>query len=144
MIRLERDLNAALARDVLRRLRDMSIGPCAIEVTPHERVELAGCTSRHEPVERGVRFELGRGDGRRELLTLGWRNGTLDVQIGGAAGRFGAPARRFFVELACDRHGRIVAPAIRARLDPRHPAPRELEHFLRRLVRSACAPALLP
>lgn len=125
---------AGRARELLRGLRDLDLG-ARIAVRRDLAVELAGCASRDEPVERGVRYRLRDGDGREETLSLAWREGALEVHLAG-----GSRWRRLRAALSIDALGRLAAPALGVRLDSRHGADaRATGRFLRRVVRAAYA-----
>lgn len=128
------------ARALLQKLRDLNLLGCAIEVRPGEHVRLLGCTSLDGPVEQGVRYRLLRGDGRTEVLSLAFRGGRLGLSRdteGHGSGNGAGTERDLWAEAYADRFGRVSVPALRARIDLCFPAPRELEHFLRRAVRSS-------
>ncbi len=72
MIRLEHNLNSGQARELLRKFRDLNLGPCGIEIAPHERVEVRGCLSLDHPVERGVRYRMIGVDGSDQSLRISW------------------------------------------------------------------------
>lgn len=123
----------------MRRLRDLCLVPTGIELGGGERVLVEGCLSADQPVERGVHYALEHLDGRRHVLAMRQRTSAIELSLAadGQAAIEGAGA--FEVELATDRFGRIMAPALSARIDLAVCDPRAIEHFLRRLVRAAVA-----
>ncbi len=140
MLRFEQNLNDCQARSLLRLVRDLNLGPCGIEVTPNERVQVTGCISLDHPVESGVRYCLQEEDGAERILRMVWGEGSR-LHLSLISGRQQADiiTRELEVELRSDRHGRISAPELGARLDPVGAREREVEHFLRRIVRAICA-----
>lgn len=140
LIRHHQTLGEREARALLQKLRDLNLLGCAIAVRPGEHVRLLGCTSLDGPVEQGVRYRLLRGDGRTEVLSLAFRAGRLGLSRGAEGPATGGETdmdQGLWAEAFADRFGRVSVPALRARIDLGFPAPRELEHFLRRAVRSS-------
>lgn len=126
------------ARTLLQKLRDLNLLGCAIEVGACERVRLEGCLSLDAPVERGVRYRLRRGDGRTEVLSLAFSAGRLWLARAAECMEHADESRAGFgAEAFADRFGRVAVPELGARIDLGFLAPRELEHFLRRVVRSS-------
>lgn len=137
----DRRLEACEARALLRALRDLNLGGARIEISPSERVELSGCLSLDGPVERGVHYLLRRDDGRGEVLAIVFEDDRLLLRLEPAAAPAAEPSRVLSARLVADPFGRVTSPDLGARLDLRHPVARELEHFLRRLVRAAAGRA---
>lgn len=136
MIQTRIESSATLLRNLLRRLRDLNLTACHIDLGRGRQVSVAGCSSLDQPVERGVRYRL-RLVGCGELvLTIAARDTTLHVALGDDAGPGNERVRSS--SLTRDGSARLVAPAFRARLT-QEPTPRELEHFLRRIVRATFA-----
>jgi len=137
MIRLNRALSDVHVRILLRRIRDLNLGPCGVAVSGGEHVSLAGCLSLDAPVERGVRYSIVRAAGE-QVVSIDWTGSALALTLCDGD-RLDAPvARELAVELALDEHGRILAPALGARIDLGRIDALEIEHFLRRLVRGVC------
>ncbi len=132
----DRRLEAREARALLRALRDLNLGAARIELSPTERVEVEGCLSLDAPVERGVRYLLRREDGRGEVLAISLEEDRLSMRLEPADEPCAAPRRVSSVRLTADPFGRLTIPGLGARLDLHRPTPRELERFLRRLVRA--------
>lgn len=122
------------ARRLLRCIRDLNLGPAGIEVGEGERVVLDGCTSTDSPVEAGVWYRL-RQDDRERLLVIRWRDDRLQLALEDRT------ECQLDVELACDGLGRISAPDLGARLHLEDRSARDIEHFLRRIVRAIHARA---
>lgn len=120
------------ARTVLRKLRDLDLRTRHLLVQSG-RVGLEGCMSPDAPVEEGLAYRLRLADGSSARLDLSWRGGALELGLEGAGARDGQQR----VELVTDELGRALAPSIRARMHPEACDRREVEHFLRRLVRAA-------
>lgn len=135
MIRLEHNLNSGQARELLRKFRDLNLGPCGIEVARHERVEVRGCLSLDHPVERGVRYRLIGVDGSEQSLRIAWEGENLRLSLRNGLDIEAPITIELDADLRCDRFGRVASARLNARLDPIAPLERELEHFLRRIVR---------
>jgi len=133
-------LTGEKARALLRKLRDLNLSSGPVAVGRRACVELAGCLSLDAPVEQGVRYRVQQGDGTTCLLELAWSGSALSL----AAGELGQvlpldrqpPRKRLEVSVTCDRRGRACAPKLGARVDPESSDTRELEHFLRRVVKT--------
>lgn len=121
------------ARTLLRRLRDLNLTAGPIAVTHDLWVVIAGCLSLDGPAERGVRYRVRMSDGTERMLEIGVREAELELVL--SSGSHGE-ARKLSVALTCDARGRACARAIGARVTPETTDPRELEHFLRRVVRA--------
>lgn len=124
-------------RALLQKLRDLNLGACDVDVGAGMRVRIEGCLSVDAPVERGVLYGLRRSDGRGEVLSLAFRAGRLILTRGPSDhGRGDAGREELETDVFADRFGRLSVPELRARLDLGGDAPRELERFLRRIVRA--------
>ena len=125
-----RYLSEDKTRALLRKLRDLNLsaGPIALDARAH--VTLLGCASADAPAEGGVRYRVRFDDGREALLEIQARHEGLEVRL---------PGHRLAVHVTCDRQGRACARAVGARVAPETNDPRELEHFLRRIVRATSA-----
>jgi len=132
----QKSLSAERTRALLRKLRDLNLRSGPISVTSRKQVALAGCTSMDVPAETGVRYRMLSAEHGEQTLEIRGRQGELEISLSGAA----SIPRRLLVPVACDRIGRACARALGARLDPETSAAREVEHFLRRIVRSIHAP----
>lgn len=121
------------ARTLLRRLRDLNLTASPVAITRDAWVVIAGCLSLDGPAESGVRYLLRHRDGSERLLEIGWHDTTLTLSLEGARPN---ERRDMRVQVTCDRRGRACARAIGARVTPESTNPRELEHFLRRVVRA--------
>lgn len=141
------------ARTLLRRLRDLNLSTGPIAVRRGFTARLAGCSSLDAPAESGVRYRV-RADGSSEsVMELAWTEGGLELALVHSAlwneprelvsARFGASAiptvARMRVEVTCDRHGRACVKALGARVSPSSTDERQLEHFLRRALRTLLA-----
>lgn len=124
------------ARLLLRRLRDLNLNAGPVAVTHGLGVVLAGCSSLDGPAEGGVRYRLKRSDGVEGTLEIGWRDALLRLSLEDGLAR---DRRELSVAVTCDRLGRACARKIGARVAPESTNRRELEHFLRRVVRAMCA-----
>ena len=128
------------ARALLRKLRDLNLTSGPVAVGRRACVEIAGCLSLDAPVEKGVRYRVQLNDGTSGLLEIAWSGNSLNVAAGELAAVVPAdrqpPMSRIEVPVTCDRKGRACAPALGARVDPESCDTRELEHFLRRVVKT--------
>ena len=128
------------ARALLRKLRDLNLTSGPVAVGRRACVEIAGCLSLDAPVEKGLRYRVQLNDGTSGLLEIAWSGNSLNVAAGELAAVVPAdrqpPMRRIEVPVTCDRKGRACAPALGARVDPESCDTRELEHFLRRVVKT--------
>lgn len=121
------------ARTLLRRLRDLNLTAGPVAVTRELGVVIAGCLSLDGPAESGVRYRVRLTDGTERLLEIGIRDAKLLMStIGSQPGAL----RHLEATLTYDRNGRACARTIRARVQPDSNDTRELEHFLRRVVRA--------
>lgn len=137
MIHFRHESNEACGRELLRKLRDACLGPCGIDLSAGERVRMLGCLSSDHPVELGVRYGLEHEDGRVEVLDLRHRDGRLQVGLASVLHDRRPPTCELALQLERDRFGRVSAPELGARLDLQLCDAREIEHFLRRIVRAA-------
>lgn len=127
-------LTAEKARSLLRKLRDLNLSSGPVAVNKSGWVKLAGCLSLDAPVEKGVRYRVAKSDGIVSLLEIAWTGSTLEVvasQLDVAH-----PVTKLDVGVTCDRKGRACAKALGARVHPESCDRRELEHFLRRVVKT--------
>ncbi len=123
------------ARLLLRRLRDLNLNAGPVAVTRGTGVVFAGCSSLDGPAEAGVRYRLRHSDGSEGVLEIGWRDAILRLSLEDARAN---DRRELEVPVTCDRNGRACARRIGARVAPESTNRRELEHFLRRVVRAIC------
>lgn len=120
-------------RTLLRKLRDLNLTAGPIAVNRREQVNLAGCQSMDAPAEGGVRYRICLDDGSEGLLEIRGKENGLEVELTG--GNFATIIRRLQAEVTCDLAGRACSRSLAARVSPETCDPRELEHFLRRIVR---------
>ena len=130
-------LSACDARTLLGKLRDLDLRDERLEIAPGLTVDVAGCLSLDAPADGTLRYLLREKGGNEHVLAITWSAGALELLLDPGQRRSAAPPRR--VPLLSDSAGRASAPEIRARLDPQSTNRREVEHFLRRLVRAAFA-----
>jgi hypothetical protein len=128
-----RPLAAEAARQLLRKLRDLNLTGSQVAVDHHTRVSIDGCLSLDVPAESSLRYRLRLPGGPVRVLSISWRPSTLSLSLADAGGR--GEVCSLESPLVADGRGRAVAPAIAARIDPSSAGEREVEHFLRRLVR---------
>lgn len=130
-----RPLEPALARGLLRVLRDANLSVRDVAVDGGRSVSLVGCRSLDAPAEQGVRYGLLTDEGEEWVLELACAEGELVIAV--HAG--GETRRRIAVELGRDDAGRITAPRLAARIAAERPDRRAVEHLLRRVVRGVLA-----
>ncbi len=126
-------LAADRARTLLRRLRDLNLVAGPVALSREAFVTIAGCLSLDGPAEAGVRYLLRFVDGSERTLEIGWNGAGLVMSVLGPGP---ADMRTLRVPVGCDEDGRACIPAIGARVRPDTTDRRELEHFLRRVVRA--------
>lgn len=126
-------LSADRARTLLRRLRDLNLVAGPVALSRDAVVSIAGCLSLDAPAEAGVRYLLRSVDGSERTLEIGWNGAGLVMSVLGPAA---ADLRTLRVPVGCDDAGRACIPSIGARVRPDTTDRRELEHFLRRVVRA--------
>ena len=130
-------LPANRVRELLRRLRDLDLHAPRTSLSGGGRVQIAGCLSRDAPVETSLRYLIhveGESDHSLEISGVEGRL-ELEVRERGAS----EVIRRVSCPLLLDPEGRATIPGIRARVHTDTTDPREVEHFLRRLVRASFA-----
>ena len=130
-------LPAASARNLLRHLRDLNLTAERVEIDPGRSVYVEGCMSLDAPVERSLLYRLRSAKHGERALAIRWDAGALQLSLGPAAG--GPAEHERTVELYAQDGHWATAPALRARVDLESSEPRQLEHFLRRLVRGVFA-----
>jgi hypothetical protein len=128
-------LCGALARELLRRLRDVNLEHRNLRADRGTMVSIGGCLSLDEPVEEDLRYRLAIEGAGEHVLRIGWAGGLLRLEL--ARHATGEARTRLEVPLLLGCDGRATVPACRARIDPETPDRRAVEHFLRRVVRSA-------
>lgn len=127
-------LSADKARTLLRKLRDLNLSTGPVAVTRELAVFLGGCLSLDFPAETGVRYRVRTTDGREGQLELLWGQKGLELSALGPVPF--APRGQLRIPLKQDRQGRAFARELGARVRPETTDTRELEHFLRRVVRT--------
>lgn len=127
-------LSADKARTLLRKLRDLNLSAGPVAITKELAVFLGGCLSVDFPAETGVRYRVRTTDGREGQLELAWGQKGLELSAVGPVPF--APRGRMRIALKQDRQGRAFARELGARVQPETCDTRELEHFLRRVVRT--------
>jgi hypothetical protein len=120
------------ARALLRKLRDLNLFAGPIAITRRAHLTIAGCLSLDGPAENGVRYRLRTPDGSEGTLEIVGCPSGFALSLRGTSD----PAREMRVEMTCDHLGRTCAREAGARVSPDTCDARELEHFLRRLVRA--------
>ena len=128
-----RTMSQDKARTLLRKLRDLNLSAGPIAVTRRARVALAGCLSTDAPAEGGVRYLVRLEDGAEAFLEIRGSSTGLDLEL--TRRDPAAESRLVHAEMTCDRAGRACSRSLAARVSPETCDARELEHFLRRIVR---------
>lgn len=129
----EKDLPSDKGRTLLRRLRDLNLSGCPVAVTRERGVVIAGCLSLDGPAEAGVRYLVRLADGAERRLEIGFDGARMNLAL---VGPTPASSRALSIDVTCDQRGRACARRIGARVLPESTDSRELEHFLRRVVRA--------
>jgi hypothetical protein len=127
-------LSADKARALLRKLRDLNLSTGPVAITRDLAVFVGGCLSLDFPAESGVRYRVRTTDGREGSLEISW--GQRGLEIATAGPQPFAPRGSLRIALREDRRGRAYARELGARVFPESCDRRELEHFLRRIVRT--------
>lgn len=136
VIRPNGSVNAEQARHLLQRFRDLNLGPCGIDISEGSRVVIAGCLSLDHPVERGVRYCLQDDAGNERVLSILWSEPQLDIRLSHDRSPDSGDAEQLDVALGTDGLGRLSAPDLGARLNLEKSEAKDIEHFLRRIVRA--------
>lgn len=121
------------ARTLLRRLRDLNLFAGPVAITREIAVSVAGCLSVDRPAETGICYRLRDSIGRESTLEIGWTGAELALALDPHAR---GCRRELRIDMRCDTSGYAFASAIGARVQPENATARELEHFLRRVVRA--------
>ncbi len=127
-------LPAPDARQLLGKLRDLDLRSASIALTPELSVRMQGCVSLDAPMGHSLHYRLhspAHGDCN---LEVGWEDGALRLVLRDVERR---TLNQRDVPLLKDLEGRALAPDMAARMSPRSSSRREVEHFLRRVVRAA-------
>lgn len=122
-------------RRILRSLRDLNLGGTRLEVKGGESVRIRGCVSMDSPVEQGVRYRIELADHRDAVLAIRAQEDRLLLRLDGA----GVQTRELVTPLECQGGEIAQCPALGARIDFRNTGARDIEHFLRRIVRGLLA-----
>lgn len=130
-------LPANRVRELLRRLRDLDLHAPRTSLSGGGRVQIDGCLSRDAPVETSLRYLIHVQGEPDHVLEISGEEGRLELEVRerGASDVI----RRVTCPLLTDPEGRATIPGIRARVHAESTDARELEHFLRRLVRASFA-----
>jgi len=123
------------SRNLLRKLRDLNLAVGRLVIRDNFWVRLAGCLSVDRPVENGVHYRVVSADGREARLALVPTNDNLQL----ALTPNGLPSRELSVVLQLDPSGAVTIPELSARIDVAQSGIRDLEHFMRRVVRTLLA-----
>ncbi len=141
MIRPSGSVNSEQVRLLLQRFRDLNLGPCGIDVAHGSRVVIEGCLSLDHPVELGVRYGVRDEAGRGRVLNIFWDEAQLDISLSDGDTPQARELEHLDVDLGTDDLGRLEAPELRARLSLENSDARDVEHFLRRIVRAVYSQA---
>ena len=141
MIRPTGSVNSEQVRLLLQRFRDLNLGPCGIDVAQGSRVVIEGCLSLDHPVELGVRYGVRDEAGRGRVLNIAWDQTQLDISLSDDDTPQARLVEHLDVDLETDDHGRLAAPELGARLNLESSDARDVEHFLRRIVRAVYSQA---
>jgi hypothetical protein len=128
------ELKPAHLRALLCKLRDADLHRRHVALAGSRRVSIEGCLSLDSPVGQALRYLLRWPNGAEEVLEIDAAGGRLTVKVSGRDGQANGEPRS--VALTTDERGRATASAWRARIDPENAGLRELDRFLRRIVRA--------
>lgn len=126
----------AQIRCLLSKLRDLNLSGHRVALDGGRWVSVEGCTSLDASAEVGVRYLLALADGSQNTLALRWREGKLDLDLRDPSGS--VPGRSLRVDVAIDGPT-TSSRALSTRVRPEAARARDLEHVLRRIVRSVFA-----
>jgi hypothetical protein len=141
VIRPSGSVNSEQVRLLLQRFRDLNLGPCGIDVAQGSRVVIEGCLSLDHPVELGVRYGVRDEAGHGHVLSILWDESQLDISLSDGDLPQAREVEHLDVDLGTDDLGRISAPLLGARLNVEQSDARDVEHFLRRIVRAVYSQA---
>lgn len=125
---------AGRMRLVLRKLRDVDLREERVALDGDRSVLVGGCLSRDLPAERLLRYRLVSDSGEPQSLEMALTSEGLHLERRGAQRQL---LHESDLHLEGDATGDLLSPELRCRIDPEEAGSREVEHFLRRLVRLA-------
>ncbi len=125
---------AGRMRLVLRKLRDVDLREERVALDGDRSVLVSGCLSRDLPAERLLRYRLVSDSGEPQSLEMALTSQGLHLERRGAQRQL---LHESELHLEGDLTGNLLSPELRYRIDPEEAGSREVEHFLRRLVRLA-------
>ncbi len=126
-------LAASRLRALLGKLRDANLHVPHVAIAGKRSVSVMGCLSLDSPVEHALRYLLRWSDGSEEVLSIEAADGALDLA---RSNHSGDPCgSRYAVPLFADEQGRATAPSCKARIDPEIASMRDVQRFMRRLLR---------
>jgi len=130
-------LSGAQARCLLRHLRDLNLTSERVEIGSEHTVYVEGCLSLDSPIERMLLYRLRTPEEGELSLVIRWDGDALLLSLVPPSG--GPAERERKIALFSHDERWVTAPELRARVDPESNEPRQLEHFMRRLVRGVYA-----
>lgn len=122
-------------RALLAKIRDLDLHASRIAVATGLNVSLLGCSTPDSAAGRPLRYRLSSCHGD-EQLELRQRGSTLEIDRLNTEGQC---VDTRLVALTGGDQGTLTAAEISARIDPEQAGPRDVERFLRRIVRSVFA-----
>lgn len=130
-------LDSSELRELLRRLRDLDLHAPHVAIRDQRRVSIAGCVYPDSPASNSLRYLLRGDDGTEFTLRIASEGNGLDLQLIGKGQT--SPLAQRQVQLQLDADGRLLCPELGARVAVGSAGEKELDHFLRRLVRGLCS-----
>jgi hypothetical protein len=130
---------AELGRTLLRMLRDLNLCSSRVAVARDLAVHVDGCLSLDSPTTSPLCYRLRLPAGVERVLRIELAENALRLVLADRSGRpqSGAVSVELAVESARESGAALTARSIGARIAPHAARARDVEHFLRRLVRGA-------
>ena len=125
---------AGRMRLVLRKLRDVNLREERVALDGDRSVLVGGCLSLDLPAERLLRYRIVSDSGEPQSLEMALTSRGLHLERRGAQRQL---LHESEIHLEGEAAGDLLSPELRCRIDPEEAGSREVEHFLRRLVRLA-------
>jgi len=121
-------------RMLLRKLRDLNLTVRRLAVAKDSWVRLSGCLSVDRPIESGVSYRLTSDTGAEYTLELLPGETELIVNLAGSD-----RSHSIAVPFELEAEGILRSDELAARVDATTVERRDLEHFMRRIVRTVCS-----
>jgi hypothetical protein len=157
LLRRLRDLNLSTGPIAVRAGLNARLAGCSSLDAPAEsgvRYRLRTNDAREQTRTSNARAQTPSGDAREQTMELTWTANGLELALtdpiwsaasqastsrSASSAVASATVAKLQVNVTCDTQGRACIPAIGARVSPSSTDEHELEHFLRRVVRTLVA-----